>query len=68
MTTYAIIENGKVINTIIADQDFIDAAFPGAVELLEGTSTAGIDWDYNSETNTFTDNRPKPEPVIPPVE
>ena len=57
---YAIIENGKVINTVVAEADF--AAEQGWVLLPEG---AGIDWDYVNDK--FVDNRPIPEVVATPA-
>ena len=52
MKTYAQIENGKVVNTVIADDDF--ATQHGLVLCENG----GIDWDYIN--GQFVDNRPKP--------
>jgi len=58
MPNYAVIENGKVINAVIADADY--AAQQGWVPLADG---AGIDWDYVN--GQFVDNRPvPPAPVI----
>lgn len=48
---YAIIENGKVVNTVVADDDF--AAEQGWILLSED---AGIGWDYVN--GQFIDNRP----------
>lgn len=47
---YAVIKNGKVINTVIADAEF-------ALEqnFIECPDSVGIDWDYDG-TN-FVDNR-----------
>ena len=59
MANYAIIENGKVINTVVAEADY--AATQGWVELTSG----GIDWDYIG--GQFVDNRPVPEVVITPA-
>ena len=59
MKNYAIIENGKVINTVVAEADY--AATKGWVELTSG----GIDWDYVN--GQFVDNRPVPEVVTPPA-
>ena len=57
MPNYAIIENGKVINTVVAEADY--AATKGWVELTSG----GIDWDYVN--GQFVDNRPvAPAPVV----
>ena len=60
MPNYAIIENGKVVNAVVAEADY--AAQQGWVEL---TGNAGVDWDYDG-TN-FIDNRPAPEVVTPPA-
>ena len=59
MKNYAIIENGKVINTVVAEADY--ATTQGWVELTSG----GIDWDYVN--GQFVDNRPVPEVVTPPA-
>lgn len=59
MTNYAVIENGKVINTVVAEADY--AATKGWVELTSG----GIDWDYVN--GQFVDNRPVPEVVETPA-
>jgi predicted alpha-1,6-mannanase (GH76 family) len=57
MPNYAVIENGKVINTVVAEADY--AATKGWVELTSG----GIDWDYID--GQFVDNRPvAPAPVV----
>jgi hypothetical protein len=60
MPNFAIIENGKVINSVVAEADY--AATQGWIEL---TDSAGIDWDYID--GQFVDNRPQPEVVIPPA-
>jgi len=60
MPNYAVIENIKVINMVIADEDY--AATQGWVALPEG---AGIDWDYID--GQFVDNRPVPEIVTAPA-
>ena len=59
MPNYAIIENGKVVNTVVADADY--AQSQGWVALPD---EAGIDWDYDG--TSFIDNRPKAEYVAPP--
>lgn len=62
MPNYAIIENGKVVNTVVAEADY--AASQGWVELTNG----GIGWDYIN--GQFVDNRPvpqAPEPVPAPA-
>ena len=60
MPNYAIIENGKVINTVVANDDYASAQ--GWVQLTGG---AGINWDYTN--GQFVDNRPVPELVTPPA-
>jgi hypothetical protein len=60
MPNFAVIENGKVINSVVAEADY--AATQGWVEL---TGSAGIDWDYID--GQFVDNRPQPEVVMPPA-
>ena len=60
MPNFAIIENGKVVNTVVAEADY--AAEQGWIEL---TGDAGIDWDYTN--GQFVDNRPVPEVVTPPA-
>lgn len=62
MKNYAIIENGKVINTVVAEADY--AATQGWILCESG----GIDWDYVN--GQFVDNRPVspiPEVVTPPA-
>lgn len=54
MPNYAIIENGKVINTVASDADF--AVEQGWISLPEN---AGIGWDYVN--GQFVDNRPTTE-------
>lgn len=60
MSNFAIIENGKVTNSVVADADY--AATQGWVEL---TGLAGVDWDYVD--GQFIDNRPQPEIITPPA-
>ena len=60
MPNFAVIENGKVINSVVAEADY--AATQGWVALPDG---AGIDWDYIN--GQFVDNRPVSEVVTPPA-
>ena len=46
MPKFAIIENKEVINVIVANQDFIDANYPDAIECDE---TIGIGWSYDKK-------------------
>lgn len=60
MPNFALIENGKVVNTVVAEADY--AATQGWVEL---TNNAGIGWDYAN--GQFVDNRPVPVVVTTPA-
>jgi hypothetical protein len=60
MPNFAVIENGKVVNAVVAEADY--AAEQGWVEL---TGFAGIGWDYVD--GQFVDNRPAPVVVTPPA-
>lgn len=42
---FAIIENQEVVNTIVAEQDFIDQHFPGAIDITNNPSVS-ISWGY----------------------
>jgi hypothetical protein len=42
---FAIIENQEVVNTIVAEQDFIDQHFPGAVDITNNLAVS-ISWKY----------------------
>jgi hypothetical protein len=42
---FAIIEEQEVVNTIVAEQDFIDQHFPGAVNITDNLSVS-IGWGY----------------------
>lgn len=59
MTKYAVIENGKVTNTILAESDFA-----AQHNLVLCPNEVGIDWDYIN--GQFVDNRPAP-PAPPPT-
>jgi len=59
MPNYAVIENGKVVNAVVAEADY--AATQGWVELTSG----GIGWDYTN--GQFIDNRPVPAVVEVPA-
>jgi len=60
MPNFAIIQNEKVVNAVVAEADY--AATQGWVEL---TGSAGIGWDYIN--GQFVDNRPVPEPAPAPT-
>ena len=58
---YAIIENGKVINAVVAEADY--AAEQGWIALV---GEAGIGWDYTNDQ--FVDNRPIIEDAVTSIE
>ena len=57
---YAIIQNNLVVNTIVADQEFIDTAYPGSPRIDQLDPHPGIGWSY--ENGVFTPPPPPPEP------
>lgn len=57
MPNFAVIENGKVVNIVVAEQDY--AAEQGWVEL---TGDAGIGWDYVNEQ--FVDSHQIPQAIL----
>lgn len=59
MPNFAIIENGKVVNAIVAETDYANSQ--GWIALPDN---AGIGWDYID--GQFVDNRPQPEIVVVP--
>ena len=62
MQTYAVIENGKVVNVCLATAEDVK---PSNWVLCE---SGGIGWDYTN--GQFVDNRPRPpepEPVPAPT-
>ena len=62
MPNFAIIENGKVTNVVLAEADY--AAEHGWI-LISEDSSAGIGCDYIN--GQFVDNRPKPDPAPEPT-
>ena len=60
MPNFAIIENGKVVNAVVAEADY--AAEQGWVAL---TDNAGIGWDYTN--GQFVNNLPAPVVVTTPA-
>lgn len=65
---YAIVEEGKVVNTLIAEQDFIDAHYPSAIAVDDSVN---VGWLYEAgefvkpadiliEPNPNTPNKPYP--------
>lgn len=64
MANYAVIENAKVVNVVVADADY--AAENGWIEI----TNAGIGWDYidgqfvdNRPVAVYVDPAPTPEPT-----
>jgi len=57
MANFAIIENGKVINIVVAEPDY--AAEKGWVELI---GDAGIGWDYID--GQFVDSHKIPQSIL----
>jgi len=51
-TVYAVIQDGVVINTIVADQAFIDQHYPGSPRIDNVTPQPGIGWGYDGATWT----------------
>jgi hypothetical protein len=60
MATYAIIENGKVANTIEAEQDFIDEQGLNAILVTEAT---GVPYDQAEWNGSVFIAPPRPAPV-----
>lgn len=46
---FAVIENGLVVNTILADQDFVDKVYPDAVEITDIDPQPAIGWTYDKK-------------------
>ena len=59
---FAVIENSKVINIIVADSKEIAEMVTGKTCINITNTPAGIDWDYID--GNFIDNRSKPEQKI----
>lgn len=66
---YALIKNGKVVNVIVADQEFIDS-IQSEYDHIEAIDTiweqqqgVWIDWSWDA-TNGFTAPPKDPEPVV----
>lgn len=51
-TVYAVIQNGVVVNTIVASQSFVDANYPGSPRIDGITPQPGIGWGYDGTTWT----------------
>lgn len=60
MANYAVIEDGMVVNTVIADADY--AASQGWISMPDAVE---IGWSYID--GEFVDERPKPEPAPMPT-
>ena len=60
MARFAKIENGIVVDVILADQDFINNK-PNPEQWVEKTlTTAGIGWNYDVSSSTFYPPQPFP--------
>ena len=65
MAIFAVIKNGKVDNTILADSLEIAKLVTNDANCIDITDkNAGIGWMYNSTTGEFTDERPKAEHIL----
>jgi hypothetical protein len=51
-TVYAVIEDGVVTNTVVADQAFMDQHYPGSPRIDNVTPQPGIGWGYDGVTWT----------------
>ena len=51
-TVYAVIQDGVVTNTIVADQAFIDQYYPGSPRIDNVAPQPGIGWGYDGTTWT----------------
>jgi hypothetical protein len=51
-TVYAVIQDGVVTNTVVADQTFIDQHYPGAPRIDNVAPQPGIGWGYDGTTWT----------------
>ena len=51
-TVYAVIQDGVVTNTIVADQTFIDQHYPGSPRIDNVTPQPGIGWGFDDTTWT----------------
>ncbi len=60
MAKYAVIENGNIVNIVLAEPEYASAQ--GWVELPED---AGVGWSYVD--GKFVDLRPTPEPAPAPL-
>lgn len=57
MPNFAVIENGKVVNIVVAEQDYA-----AEQEWVELTGDAGIGWDYVNEQ--FVDSHQIPQTIL----
>jgi hypothetical protein len=51
-TVYAVIQDGVVTNTIVADQTFIDQHYPGTPRIDNVAPQPGIGWGFDGTTWT----------------
>ena len=66
MATYAVVYDGLVVNTIVADTQEIATEIAGdgkgAIEILTGPNQPGIGWTWDG----FAFTSPEPIKVVPP--
>jgi uncharacterized protein with von Willebrand factor type A (vWA) domain len=63
--TYALIKDGKVVNTIEADDSFINqisSQYDACVNITSLDPMPGKDWDYDG--TSFADNRSVPPDLM----
>jgi hypothetical protein len=51
-TVYAVLEDGVVTNTVVADQAFIDQHYPGSPRIDNVTPQPGIGWGFDGTSWT----------------
>jgi len=66
-TIHAVIQNGIVVNIIVADAAWAEENYPGSVDITGMNPEPGIGWSYDG--TTFTPPViPPPEPTPPPTQ
>jgi len=61
MANYAFVRDGRVVDAIVAEQEFVDALAetgPGTWILIDSNVRAGIGYYYDAEQNAFYLPRP----------
>ena len=57
---FSVIENGGVVNTFVADYDFVSQVYPDALEITELEPRPGIGWFFDGTTFTSPGNSGEP--------